>query len=214
MTPHGLMSVEQERREGVFTPESLVHDRGVFPESAHPAPFAVLLELDVLDEVDEPVLGQSWPLVELPELDWEVVVVVVVVDGAAKTAGAMALAAKTAKAVSISRIRLLRCIFSRLLESRLQQRLIRDFRELSLIVNGLLATPCRIVARCEEARSHILLCTDYRWQGESRPRGPGSWRQHRDTQLTTTQALDLMFRSPTTKPTPESSSVGIHQNAD
>jgi len=108
----------------------------------------VLLELDVLDEVDEPVLGQSWPLVELPELDWEVVVVVVVVDGAAKTAGAMALAAKKAKAVSISRIRLLRCIFSRLLESRLQQRLIRDFRELSLIVNGLLATHCRIAALC------------------------------------------------------------------
>jgi len=83
------------------------------------------------------------------ELDWSVVVVVVV-DFAAKTAGATALAAKTAMAVSMSRIRLLRCIFSRLQELRFLRRLIRDFREMSLIVNGLLATRRRIVAHCEE----------------------------------------------------------------
>ena len=72
----------------------------------------MLVELDVLDEVDEPMLGQLWPLAEVAEPDRDVVVVVVDVDDAARTAGAIALAAKTAKAVSISRIRLLRCIFS------------------------------------------------------------------------------------------------------
>jgi len=41
------------------------------------------------------------------ELDWSVVVV----DVAAKTTGATALAATTAMTLSISRIRLLRCIF-------------------------------------------------------------------------------------------------------
>jgi len=46
----------------------------------------MLVELDVLDEVREPTLGQLCPVAEVAEPDWEVVVVVVVVDDAARTA--------------------------------------------------------------------------------------------------------------------------------
>jgi len=53
------------------------------------------------------MLGQLCVDEEPVELDWSVVVV----DVAAKTTGATALAATTAMTLSISRIRLLRCIF-------------------------------------------------------------------------------------------------------
>ena len=96
-------------REGVSRHESPEFtDESGGPERSHPVPLAILVELDLV--VDEPMLGQLCVDEEPVELDWSVVVVVVV-DVAAKTTGATALAATTAMTLSISRIRLLRCIF-------------------------------------------------------------------------------------------------------